>query len=71
MDRFSDHTIGGKGAFQHCAAGKVDDFHLENRLNFVYSGRYYRAAAFNAMFPQLFQFFHCCFSYVLYAFIAF
>jgi hypothetical protein len=58
MDRFADHAVGGEGAFQHGAAGEVDDFHLEDRLFFINDGRYCGAAAFQAILPKFLQFFH-------------
>jgi len=59
MYRLAYHTVCGKSAFQHCAAGKVDDFHFEDRFFFINDVRDRDAAAFYAIFPQLFNFIHC------------
>jgi hypothetical protein len=51
-----DIAISGKGAFEHCTAGKIHYFHPEHRLNFIDSCPDSVAAAIDAILAEFFHF---------------
>jgi hypothetical protein len=51
----ADASVGGISALQHCAAGKIDDLHPEDRLYLIDEGLDRFAATIDAIGSQLFH----------------